>query len=144
MQVGWHGNYMATWLQFYHPRGVGVGKACLFFSGSSSSSLVSGVFKSAEEWSSNSCPWSEYECSPHPIQNSQGSTNEGRLPCAEGFFEQSLTYIDLPMSPKFPSLNDPLLGLLQLPVPTPSLLLGAVLQMLWPPPGRGSQLYAAH
>ena len=102
------------------------------------------VFKSAEGWSSNSCPWSEYECSPHPIQNSQGSTNEGRLPCAEGFFEQSLTYIDLPMSPKFPSLNDPLLGLLQLPVPTPSLLLGAVLQMLWPPPGRGSQLYAAH
>ena len=29
-------------LQFYPPRGVGVGKACLFLSGSSSSSLVSG------------------------------------------------------------------------------------------------------
>ena len=30
------------WAQFYHPRGVGVGKACLFLSGNSSSSLVSG------------------------------------------------------------------------------------------------------
>ena len=29
-------------LQFYHPKGVGVGKDCLFLSGSSSSSLVSG------------------------------------------------------------------------------------------------------
>ena len=29
-------------LQFYHPREVGVGKACLFLSGSSSSSLVFG------------------------------------------------------------------------------------------------------
>ena len=47
-------------LQFYYPRGVVVGKGCLFLPGSSStSSLVSSkvcVFKSGKGWSSDSRP----------------------------------------------------------------------------------------
>ena len=54
---------------------------------------VRGVFTSAEGWSSDSCPWSDPECRPHPIPRartggkSQGSTNEKSLPCADGFLE---------------------------------------------------------
>ena len=50
--------------------GVGVGKACLFLSRRSGSSLVwvRWVFKSAEGRSSAFCPWwTESECRPHPI-----------------------------------------------------------------------------
>ena len=90
---------------------MGVGKVLVFLSGSSSSSLVRCVFKSADGWSSNPCPWSESECRPNPIPhpmiwgNSHTSTSQESLPCADGFLEQLLTYSDLPMSPKFPSLT---------------------------------------
>ena len=59
------------WVQFYPPRGVGVGKARLFLSGSSRSSLVSGkvVFKFPEGGSASSRPWSESECGPPPISH---------------------------------------------------------------------------
>ena len=98
--------------QFYHPRGVGAGKACLFLSGSSSSPLVSWyqypvrcVFKSAEGWSSNSYPWSESECRSHPILhpmtwgNSHTSTSQASLPCSNGFLE--FTVVSQP-PPGFP------------------------------------------
>lgn len=81
--------------QFYHPRGVGVGKACLFLAGSGGSSLVSRTvcIQSAEGWSSNSCPWAESECRPHPIPHpvtwgsSHTSTSQARLPYSDGFLE---------------------------------------------------------
>ena len=69
------------------------------------------IFKSVEEQrSSNSCPWSESECRPHPIPhpmtsgNSQTSTSQASLTHSDGFFEL-LTHSDLPKSPKFPSLS---------------------------------------
>ena len=68
------------------------------------------VFKSADGWSWNPCPWSEYECRPNPIPhpmtwgNSHTSTSQASLPCSNGSLEQ-LTYCDLPKSPKFPFLS---------------------------------------
>ena len=53
MQVGRHGSSAprigSGGTQFYHPRGVGVGKVHLFLSGSSSSSLVSGVYSNQQK-----------------------------------------------------------------------------------------------
>ena len=97
-------------LQSYPPRRVGVGKDRPFLSESSSSSLVRCVFKSAEGWCSDSCPWSEPECRPHPIPHpttwghSHASTSQARLPGADGFLERLLTYSELPTFPSFPSL----------------------------------------
>ena len=101
-------------------------RAPLPLSSNSSSSLVSGkrvfdpkillglswcLFKSAEVWSLNSCPWSEPECRPHPIPHSitwgisHASTSQASLPCSDGPLEQLSTYSDLPKSPRFPSLT---------------------------------------
>ena len=82
--------------------------------------------------SSNSCPWSESECSPHPIPHpiSWGIASNSQTSLPPSFFflfnlcflfiiveisfipnsllwrlEQSLTYSDLPKSPSFPSLT---------------------------------------
>ena len=68
--------------------------------------LVRCVFKSAEGQSSNSCPWAESECRPHPIPHpmSRASTSQESLPLSDGFLEQLLTYSDLPPSSRFPSL----------------------------------------
>ena len=68
--------------------------------------LVRCVFKSAEGQSSNSCPWAESECRPHPIPQpqSRASTSQESLPLSDGFLEQLLTYSDLPTSSRFPSL----------------------------------------
>ena len=101
---------------FYHLRGVGVGKDCLFLSGSTSSFLVRCVFKSAEGWSSNSHPSSEYECRPNLIPD---PTTKAILkaPLMKQaclvlmvYLSNLLTYSDLPVSPKFPSLNMVLYG----------------------------------
>ena len=70
------------------------------------------VFISAKGWSSNSCPWSESECRPHPIPdpmirgNSCTSTSQASLPCSAGF--SGATYyltVFSPKSPRFPSLS---------------------------------------
>ena len=118
MQAGSHGS--SAWSirvgegpQIYSPRGVGVGKACLVFSGSIALPWcpVRCVFKSAESESSNSCPWSDSECRPPSIpppkdlRQFSSSTSQASLSCADGFLALLLTYSDLPMSPKFPSLS---------------------------------------
>ena len=62
-------------LQFYHPRGMGGGKDPLFLFLDRVVAApwypVRCVFKGAEGQSSNSCPWSEFECRspriPHPM-----------------------------------------------------------------------------
>ena len=80
-------------LQFYRLRGVRVGKALLFLSGSSSSSLVSSkvCIQIAEERRVGLKLWSESECRPNPIpdprtwSNSQGSTKEAKMPCSDSF-----------------------------------------------------------
>ena len=93
----------------------GVKKDHFFFSGSSGSPPwcpVRCVFKSAKGWSSDSCPWSESECRPHPIPdpmirgNSCTSTSQASLPCSAGFSGATyyLTVIS-PKSPRFPSLS---------------------------------------
>ena len=97
-------------LQFCHPRGVGVGKDCLFLSGSSSSSLVSCIQISGRVvlkflpliWT-----WCRLHHIPHPTtwDKSHASTSPATLPCSDGLLEQLLTYIDVPKSlPRFPSL----------------------------------------
>ena len=69
------------------------------------------LFKSAEGWSLNSCPWSEPECRSHPIPHpmtwgiSHASSSQASLPCSEGPLEQLLIYSDLPKSPRFSSLS---------------------------------------
>ena len=86
------------------------------------------VFKSAEGWSSNSCPWSEPECRPHPIPhpatwgNSRTSSSQASLGL---FWRLFWAVINVQWSPSVPSISlfnyGPLLRLLQLPVPTPFL-----------------------
>ena len=85
-------------LQFYPLRGVGVGKSCLYLSGSSSSSLVSGkvciqihrrggpqTLALGLNMNAGLIP-SPTQC-PEAI-NSQGSTKGASLPRAYGFLEQ--------------------------------------------------------
>ena len=68
------------------------------------------LFKSAEGWSLNSCPWSVPECGPHPMPHSMtwgiscASTSQASLPHSDGFLEPLLTSSDLPKSPRFPYL----------------------------------------
>ena len=72
--------------------------------------LLKCVFKSAEGGFSNSCPWSESECRPHPIShpttwgNSHTSTSQASPPCSSGFLSNFLSYSDPPTSPRFPSM----------------------------------------
>ena len=105
----------------------GVGKAHLFLSGGNSSFLVYIQSKvciqiSRRGGSSNSCPWSESECRLHPIPqpttwgNSQAFTSPATCRVLMDFGGNLLTYSDLPMSPRLPSLLQP-------PVPAPSLSL---------------------
>ena len=116
-------------LRFYPPRAVGIGKPVCSFLGVAAPPWcpLRCVFKSAEGQSSNSCPRSESEYRPHPIPhpttwgNSHTSTSRAGLLCSKGFSEQFIYLQWLPMFPKFPVVCDPLLGLLELPVPTPSL-----------------------
>ena len=85
------------------------------------------VFKSAEERSSNSCPGLNLKAGliPSPTQGPEAIL---ALPLVEqaclvliAFLSHLFTYGDLPVSPNFPIIRGPLLGLLQLPVSTPFL-----------------------
>ena len=68
------------------------------------------VFRLAEGQSSNTCPWSESECRPHPIPNQRPEAILA-LPLAKqaclvlmAFLSNLSLYSDLPMSANFPSL----------------------------------------
>ena len=118
MQVGRHRSsapriWGSDGLQFYHPRGEGIGKVCFFLSGSCSSSLVC-MYSSQQKGSPQVLkllPCSESECRPHPIptQPSEAFLTPPLIKqaClwADGFLEQLLTYSDLQLSLKFPPLS---------------------------------------
>ena len=76
------------------------------------------VLKS-EGQSSNSCPWSESECRPHPIprpmtwDNSCTSTSQASLPCSDGFFWAIYWFMLLSQSPLDVPTYGPSLELLQ-------------------------------
>ena len=112
MQAGRHGSSAprSPWATFYPPRGVGVGKAASSFSGVAAPPWYPGrgVFKSAEGRSSNPCPWSEPECTPHslPPQRPEAILE---LPLAKpaclvlmAFLSNLLTCGGLPLTPEFP------------------------------------------
>ena len=82
-------------LQFYHPKGMGVGKAQLFLSRSSSSSLVFNkvCIQITQRAVLKLLPlvwiWMQLHPIPHPMTwgNSHTSTHQARLPCSESFLE---------------------------------------------------------
>ena len=101
-------------LQFYHPRGVGVRKDCLFLSGSSSSSLVSG--KVCIQISKKGGPQTaalglnlNAGLIPSPTQQLEAILTPSLVKQAclvlMTFLSNLLTYSDLPTSPRFPSLS---------------------------------------
>ena len=97
-------------LQFYPPRGVGLGKLASSFLGVAVPPRypVRCVFKSAEGRSSNSCPWSESESWPHPIHTQWPGQFAHLLPlvkpaCLVLMAFSSNSYRDLPEFPRFPS-----------------------------------------
>ena len=112
------------------PRGVGVGKARLFLSGSSSSSLVSSkvCVQIGCRRSSNPCPWSAPECrfTPLPTQRPEAVLAPPLVKpiCLMVFLGNLLPHSHLPRPLVSLSICDPLPGPLRPPVPAPSLAFG--------------------
>ena len=97
-------------LQFYHPRGVGVGKALLFLSGSSSSSLVSGKMCIQISWrvvlKLLPLVWIWMLAWSHPPPNDLRQFSHLHWSSKPAlFWWLSWIYSGLPTSPRFPSLS---------------------------------------
>ena len=100
-------------LQFYHPNGVGVGKAHLLLSRSSTSSLVSGqTYSTLQKGGPQTLALGlnmNAGLIPSPTQGPEAILKAPLMKQAclvlMVFLSNLLTYSDPPMSPKFPSLN---------------------------------------
>ena len=114
MQAGRHGSSApgSGGPLFYHLRAVGVGKAHLFLSGSSSSSVsvrCVGVYSNQQKGDPGLGLKLNAGLIPSPTQRPEAILT---LPLVKqdclvlmAFLSNLLTYSDLPMSPKFPSLS---------------------------------------
>ena len=116
MQEGRHGSSApgSGGLQFYPPRGVGVGKACLFLSGSSSSSWVSGYQQKSGPQTLALGLTLNADLVPSPTQGPEAVLVPPLVKQAclalMAFLSNLFAYSDLPMSPKCPSLTMVLYG----------------------------------
>ena len=112
--------------QFYHSRGIGLGKDHLLLSRSSSSCLVSDKIYIQISWklSSKSCPWSESEHRPHHIPHPMIWGNS-YTPLIKQACLILMAFLNLHGSLDIPQVSlfiyNPLLGYLQPSVPTLSL-----------------------
>lgn len=97
--------------RFYYPRGVGVGKARLFLSRSISSSLLSGevCIQIRRRVVLKPLPlvwvWMQAWCHLPPEAILKAPLTKEACLVLMVFLSSLLIYSDLPMSPKFPSLN---------------------------------------